>query len=258
MRHTFITSLAILLNLLFVATADSQHLEEPPAPTAEQDKLDKISTSLDSLQKKVDNLQTYHYIRDIGPTVVGLGSLVVTIFISFCSLKRNAELTRRSIEEKAREEDRKSIREKLDQFYGPFTQFRGLSKHFYDIFTSRISEDLKVEYRDAEGKFRTLIALTRGHKFAGVEKNLLDEIVRIGAESEKLILEKVGLVDDVDLQKLFWKAATHYRIIRLASEDKLTGGGAEFDSFTFPYELDSKIEEKMNSLNKRLEQLQKM
>ena len=102
------------------------------------------------------------------------------------------------------------------------------------------------------------LRLTRGHKFTGIEKNLLDEIVKIGGESEKLILEKVGLVDDHELQELFGKAAAHYRIIRMANDNKLTGGGAEFESYTFPHVLDKQIPEKMKQLNQRLEQLRNM
>jgi hypothetical protein len=247
-----------LLLLVFAylpALGASAHAQGVPPPAPGQEKLDSIRTAIDALQKQVEQLQATNWIRDIGPTAVGLLGLVVTIIISVVSLNRNATLTRRSIEEKAREEERKAIREKLDQFYGPFTQLRGVSKHLYTIFTARLSDEVKRQFPDKDGKFRTLIALTRGHKFQGVEKNLLDEIVKVGSESEKLILEKVGLVDDRELQAQLWLAGAHYRIIRLANEDKLTGGGIEFESFTFPYDLDMRLSEMMAALNQRLAQL---
>jgi hypothetical protein len=248
---------SILLSTLVLAAAVSPVVAQPQSTNS--DKLDAISTSLDAVQQKVDKMQDGRIIRDIGPTAVGIFSLIVTAFISVKALNRNSQLTRRSIEEKGHEEERKSIREKLDQFYGPFMQLREVSKHLYEVFTARIPNDVKAKYKDGDGRYRTLIALTRGYAFDGMPKALLEEIVKIGADSEKLILEKVGLVDDPALQKLLGRATAHYRILRLASDSgKLVGGGAEFDAYTFPYELDTQIPQKMEQLNKRLEQLRKM
>ena len=255
MRYSTLLS-AVTLTGVFAAAVVAQPGPAPPPPP---DKLDSIAASVEAVEQKVDRMQDGRLIRDIGPTAVGLVSLLVTAYISVRALNRNSQLTRRSIEEKGHEEERKAIREKLDQFYGPFMQLRAVSKHLYQIFTTRIAADVKEKYKDEGGRFRTLLALVAGHQFEGAEKTLLEEIVKIGADSEKLILEKVGLVDDPALQQLLGKAAAHYRILRLASENgKLAGGGKEFDSYTFPYELDTQIPQKMQELNKRLEELREM
>ena len=103
-----------------------------------------------------------------------------------------------------------------------------------------------------------LIALLKGQAFHGVDEILLDQIIDIGRQSEELIYEKVGLVDDADLQSMLWRLATHFRIFHLAKEGRLAGAGDEFSKFTFPYQIDDRIPAKANALNARLKELKKI
>src|SRR5207249_1934520 len=112
------------------------------APTRAQppDRLDKIEASLDSLDKKVDSLKSGSWVRDWAPiatTVVGLLGLIASVAIAVVSLNRNAEMNRRTLQQKANEEEAKAIHQKLDEFYGPLSQLRGVSKLLYKIFRSR-------------------------------------------------------------------------------------------------------------------------
>lgn len=198
---------------------------------------------LNTIQNDLSTLRKQNWVKDLGPTTVALMALIITTIISVVSLNRNARLARETMQSKAYEEERKAIREKRDRFYGPFTQLRGISKNLHHIFNSRRGEEERSRFSNEEGKFRTLIALCRGHVFTGVDKVLLDEIVRIGDESASLITKEIGLVDNPKLQAELSRAAAHYRIIKLAAEGKLTTDGNEFEGFTFPHELDGKIDE---------------
>lgn len=91
-----------------------------------------------------------------------------------------------------------------------------------------------------------------------MDEVLLDQIIEIGNQSEKLIYEQIGLVDDPDLQSMLWRLATHYRIFRLAREGKLAGVGDEFSKFTFPFQIDGLLHAKASALNGRLDELKKI
>jgi hypothetical protein len=215
-----------------------------------------VLTALKAIQDDVATLKKQNWIRDIGPSTVGLLGLIVSIIISVISLNRNAQMTRETLQSKAHEEERKSIREKRDRFYGPFIQLRGISKHLYEIFNARRTDEERRQFSDPQGKFRTLIALCRSHEFTGVDKVLLDEIVRIGDESASLITKEIGLVDNAKLQEELSRAAAHYRIIKLAAAGQLTTNGNEFDGFTFPHELDGLVQAKIAELDARLRTLE--
>lgn len=190
---------------------------QPPAPAvprpAPPDKLDEISRGIDELGQKVDGLKERHWLRDIGPTVVSFLSLLLAIGAVWVTAKHN----RRSLKERSREEERKSIHEKLDQFYGPFMHLRGLSKNLYSIFLERRPKEDHEQYAGASGRFATLVALLKGKEFAGVDAVLLWEIIAVGLQSDKLIAEKGGLVDDPALRDMLWKLAAHYRTVLSAT-----------------------------------------
>lgn len=244
--------------LLFCAVwafnvAPSHAQQTPPPAPSTQDKLNEVTGSLDALGQKVESLKERHWLRDVGPTIVSFLSVLLAAGALWLTYHHN----RRSLMEKAREEERKSIREKLDQFYGPFMHLRGLSKNLYSIFLERRPTEDHEQYPGRTGRFATLTALFKGKVFEGVDAVLLGEIIEVGRQSEKIIAEKGGLVDDPELRNMLWKLAAHYRIIDLASKNKLSGGGKEFEDFTFPQQIDEKVEQKVKTLNDRLAELQK-
>lgn len=223
---------------------------QPPGNEEHRKQLTEIRDQLATLKKQ-------NWIKDLGPSTVALFAIIVSSIISVKSLNRNATLARDALQSKAHEEERRAIREKRDRFYGPFTQLRGVSKHLYEIFNARRSEDERKKFSDSEGNFRTLIALCRGHEFKDdVDKVLLAEIIRIGEDSASLITKEIGLVDNPTLQTELSRAATHYRIIKLAAEGKLRTDGDEFKKFSFPKEVDKLIEAQIATLDARLRELE--
>ena len=160
--------------------------------------------------------------------------------------------------EKAREEERKAIREKIDGFYAPFLQLRGTSALLYrKAFALRRTKDEVDKYSDADGHFKTFIALVRGHKFTGADELLLEQIIDIGQSTAKLIYDKIGLVTDPGIQETLARATAHYRLIQIAflNPERFQGAGAEFELFTFPADLDQMVRETLSGLNARLQTL---
>ena len=129
--------------------------------------------------------------------------------------QQNIEMARRTLQEKAREEERKRITQKIDEFCGPFLTLREQSKHLYfGFFLPLRSKKEHEEYKDKkDGKYRTVIALLRGYKFQGVDAWFLTQIVEIGKQCADLIESKSGMIEDAELREILAKTKTHYRII---------------------------------------------
>jgi hypothetical protein len=96
--------------------------------------------------------------------------------------------------------------------------------------------------------------LLSGKKFEGNDKVLLDEIIKIGEETENLILKSSGLVDD-DIQSLLGKATTHYRVLRLAHQGMLQGEPEKFEGHVYPRELDPVITDKIRQIQEEISRL---
>jgi hypothetical protein len=248
----------VMVVTLIAAALGFQNVPATPQRSPVQTPSDstKVLNALNDLQKDVAALKVHNGLRDFLPSAVALFAIIVSLIVSVVSLNRNAQLTRETLQSKAYEEERKAIREKRDRFYGPFIQLRGVSHQLYDAFNSRRTPEERAQYADKDGKYRTLIALCGGHDFSGVDKTLLDEMVGIGEESERLIMKEIGLVDDATLQEGLTRAAVHYRLIRRGVKGELKGAGAEIDGFTFPHEVDELIHKKIRELDARLRELE--
>jgi len=156
----------------------------------------------------------------------------------------------RSLEAEKRKEKRNEIYKKLNEFYGPLLQLRMKSNRIYEKFSRK--------FRAADPDFATLTYLLNGHKFEGNDKILLEEILNIGEESEKLIHKRAGLIDDTNLRiNILPRATTHYLILRLAYRGALTGDSALYRDLTFPRELDNLLEKRKKELERELEDLNK-
>lgn len=175
-------------------------------------------------------------IQVLGPIIVGLAGL----FLGFI-------YNRRSLTQKQHEDERKEIYKKLNSFYGPLRQLRGISSELYSRFTANRS-----------GDFRTLIALLEGQTFAGNDKILIEQILEVSEKIDDLILKNSGLVDDPELSRLLYRASTHFRILRLAYHGNLVGEVERFKDHVFPRDLDQKVEEQIQQLKRRLDVLNSM
>lgn len=179
-------------------------------------------------------------IKDFGPTVVSFLALLV----SALSALLVSDINRRTLIQKQQDDERKEIYKKLNSFYGPFRQLIGKSFELYGLFT-----------RVREPGFRTLTALLAGERFEGNDKTLLEQILKVTDELDKLILNNSGLIDDEDLKQVLQKASAHFTLLRLASEGHLAGQEERFKDHIFPRDLTPKIEEEIKRLNGRLNHL---
>ena len=176
-------------------------------------------------------------IKDFLPTLLGFGALAFSIY-----------QLRTHINENRKEKRREEINRKLNEFYAPFILLRQKSDMLYKKFES--------SHRKNDPNFSTLKSLLAGHEFDGNDKALLNEIIEIGKLSEKLLLEKAGLIDDKSLRKqLIPRVSTHYLVLRLAHQGSLKGEEDLYADLTFPIELNKKLEEVRNQLEDELEKL---
>jgi hypothetical protein len=180
--------------------------------------------------------------------IMGFSGVVIafiTLYLNNLNNKRNSEYNMAQLNEKKHEDERKEIYKKLNEFYGPYQQLLETSRLLYDdIFKSNKPDN-----------WRTLIALLEGEKLIGNDKEVYEQIMSITDELEVLRISKSGLVDDVVLQRLLAKAGTHYRIIKLAYNGKLTGEKNRFENYVYPKELNQMINEKIILLQGRLDEL---
>lgn len=171
------------------------------------------------------------------PIIIGFGALLISVY-----------QIRRSEKQKKDENKRSEIYKKLNDFYGPFIHLRKKSDILYSKF--------QKNYRTLDPNFSTLKYLLKGHQFKNNEKALLEEIINLGAECEKLIHSKAGLIDDDLLRNdLIPKASTHYLLLRLAYNGNLSGDMDNFIDSSFPNEIDAQLEDRKKELESVLNKL---
>lgn len=173
------------------------------------------------------------FIKAMGPIIVGLAGLYI-----------GYRYNERSLTQKSHEDERKEIYKKLNSFYGPVRQLLGTSFEFSNLLRASRPDD-----------FRTLVFLLEGGLFEGNDKVVLQQILEIGEQIERLIQEQSGLVEDKNLYELLWKLSTHIRLIRLASKGELKSQRQRFEQYVFPREIVDKIEKEILRLNARLAEL---
>ena len=203
-------------------------------------RLDALQVSLENLSEKVDANKGW----SAKELVTSIGSMtgVLAVIVSAATIWVNRKMSLRSLTQKANEEKARNLQERLDKFYGPLIQFRNQSRLLYKAFKGRQPDP---------ANFRTLTALLSGKNFDNNDKVLLDEIIKIGKDTETLIKQSSGLVDE-DLQEILGKATTHYLVLRLAYEKLLQGDVDQFQEYVFPNELDHAIKQKIESIKQEL------
>jgi hypothetical protein len=209
-----------------------------------------LDKRLDTLQASVDHangaLESSRFwsSRDIAYIVTAIAA-VGGLLISALALKTNLNLSLTQLRQNVRNEKAKALQTKLDQFYGPLLHLRSTSALLYQIFGDR---------QQNPDDFRTLTALLSGMEFKGNDSVLLEEIIKIGEETEQLILKSSALVDE-DLQSVLGRALTHYRILRLAHKGMLKGEPDKFSAHVYPRDLDEAINRKVSQIRQAVEEL---
>lgn len=174
---------------------------------------------------------------NLGVALIG----IIAIIFSYLQYRTGQRISKQKLK-------RREIQQKLDEFYGPFLQLRKKSDILYDRFQKK--------FREKDPNFSTLRYLMSGKEFKGNDKKLLNEIIKIGEECEKLIHSKAGLIDDNSLrEEILPRLTTHFLLLRLAFEGTLVREEDRFNNLTFPKEVDQHIELRFKELEKELEKL---
>lgn len=195
-------------------------------------------------------LNIWKFIQDLGPTVVSIIAVLATLCVTNKTLKSQSAQNLKTLNAQKDIETRQSIQKKLNEFYEPIIQQR--------IKSSKLYEKFSAKYRASDENFSTLIYLLNNNNFEGNDKVLLEQIIQLGEDSERLIQEKSGLIDDPQLRlEILPRATTHFLLIRLAYKGDLKGNSDEFKDLTYPRELVSKLEERKARLEEDLENLNK-
>jgi hypothetical protein len=195
-------------------------------------------------------LNIWKFIQDLGPTIVSIIAVLATLWVTNKTLKSQAAQNLKTLNAQKDIETRQSIQKKLNELYGPLIQQR--------IKSSKLYEKFSAKYRAHDENFSTLIFLLNNNHFEDNDKILLEQIIQLGEDSERLIQEKSGLIDDPDLRlEILPRATTHFLLIRLAYKGDLRGKSDEFKDLTYPRELVSKLEARKAQLEEELEHLNK-
>ncbi|HET8859536.1 MAG TPA: hypothetical protein VFM92_06370 [Marivirga sp.] len=155
-----------------------------------------------------------------------------------------------SLNSSKEEREINSLSKKLNEFYGPFYQLRKKSFTLYKEF--------RKKFETEDPNFSTLKYLLSGKRFSGNDEVLLNEIILIGEECEDFIHKNAGLIDHNEIRNnLLPKLTTHYRLIKLAKDGMLKGDLDTIGRYTFPKEIDSELENRINEIKARLNELNK-
>jgi hypothetical protein len=175
----------------------------------------------------------------VGAVLVGIFAIIFSYFQFKKSLDANKS-----------KEQRDEIYKKLNDFYGPLLQLRKKSSAIYKLISGR--------FKEKDPNFRVLTYLLEGNSFDGNDNVLVKEIISLGEQSERLIHEKAGLIDDARLRtSVIPRATTHFLILRLAYNKALEGDSHKFHNLTFPRELDELLEKRRKELEEQLRELNK-
>ncbi len=186
----------------------------------------------------------------IASMVISLAAVIISYFNTKSTLASSERNNLTNLRAKNSEDRKDEIYKILNDLYGPFNQLRQKSNLLYQKFIMGKSPNNSNE------RFSTLLYLLDNDgpgKLSDNDKSLLNEIIQIGNDCEKLIFSKAGLIDAEELRtSWFPKAATHYLIIRLAFQGSLKGNSLVFKDSTFPAEIDNVIEMRIKALHAEL------
>jgi len=173
-------------------------------------------------------------------------------FLSNRTISRQLDARRREEQReykyKQLEAEGKLIRQYLDDFYRPYLRLSDTNKKLHDILKAKQSNPKS---------FRTLIKLLEKYEFSLNDKALVDEIISIGGQLTGLIVEKSGVVDNKSMHNELVEASRHFRILRMANEGKICKEEERFVNFVYPRQLDDKLRDEIEKLEKQLCEIEK-
>jgi hypothetical protein len=179
--------------------------------------------------------------------VAAIVSIVVALKINNRTISQRENEIQKAIIQRSNESELTLLQERLDKFFGPYQQLSETKALLAREFISR----------QRDPAFRTLSALLdpeQRKQLAG-DKNdwtILSEIMQIDGELDRMIRENAGLVDRKLLEYLA-RVSAHYRIIRLAYDDKVSGDphGSFSKYYVYTWQLDKVLKLEIERLQNR-------
>lgn len=182
--------------------------------------------------------------KDLAALLTGLGGLL-GVAVAALAIWSNGRTSRATTIQKANETELDSLESKLDNFYGPYLQLSSTNR--------LIATDLKSRH-PSRGQMRILLLLLDPawkQNFKPGDIAFVEEILSIDAKLLELIQEKSGLTSSA-VQPYLWRAASHFRIIKLASEGKLENDSQRYAHYVYPQQLDEILELETQRIHGRI------
>ena len=199
-----------------------------------------------SKAKTIDSFKVSEVVTPSASILTALVSLVLALK----TIKKYSNDRKLQIEQAKSEK----AKDKIEKFYGPINSLLEESRTIYAHFALQEKKILKEQ----NGYFRTLRFLTEpgNDDCSGLErlskhdKELFKHIIDISNKVTTLIETESGHIDNPALHILLGRLAAHYRIIKSASEGKLTGQSEYLESIVFPLEINGAINSEICKLLK--------
>lgn len=186
-----------------------------------------------SLTNKTSS-DSWNSLTTAGQIAVSAFGIVVTLYLGLGRYNR-------------RKDKMATLEGQLNSFHRPLLQL---------LETSAKLRDALVEKRPAD--FRTLpVLLERPEEFDMVDHVLINQIVGVGCEIEKIILKRSGHLMDESLREPLGTLCRHLMIFRLAADKKLKGNSDRFRHFVYPRDVSKRIREEYDRLTLELQECRK-
>ena len=183
--------------------------------------------------------------KDWAALLSGFAGILGTI-VAVIAILSNGRTSRATTIQKANEAELESLQSKLDSFYGPYLQLSSTNR--------LIALDLKSHHAAGPEMRVLLILLDPQWKdtFNRGQVALVEEILSIDGKLLDLIQEKSGLVSDA-VQPYLWRAASHFRIMKLAVDGKLDNDPKRYAHYVYPRQLDEIIDMEISRIHGRID-----
>lgn len=183
--------------------------------------------------------------KDVATILAGLGGLCGAAVAAF-AIRSNGQSSRATTIQKANEAELESLQSKLDGFYGPYLQLSSTN--------ALIATDLKSRQREGAAMRVLLVLLDPDWRqnFTQGDVSLIEEILAIDGELLDLIQKESGLVSSA-VQPYLWRAASHFRIMKLAADKKLDNDPSRYAHYVYPKQLDKVLDLEIGRIRDRIE-----
>ena len=178
---------------------------------------------------------------EILPTIIAVVPSAIVAIVSICQTGRMHREDRKERENKALAE---RIKHKLEIFYYPYLLLAKENTSLFEVFSK--------ERLERNEDFRTLSSLLSNEEFSNNDNAILQRIIENDVHLKELINKSAHVVDDNDIREALVKSATHYSIIELAYNKKITGEVERFEPFVHPNDVYKMVEKKAMELEKEM------